>query len=44
MIKDKEKCPKCGKETMPKVWNGFNPPICDNCGYKAKNIEVEYEF
>jgi len=42
--KEKVRCPKCGKLTMPKVWSGFNPPVCDNCGYQGENIKVEYRI
>ena len=38
---DKQPCPRCGKNTMPKVWLGLNPPICSNCGYQGKNQKIE---
>lgn len=38
----KNKCPKCGKETMPKIWFGIEPPICPCCGYKAPKPKVIY--
>lgn len=41
-FEDKQPCPKCGEKTMPKIWNGFYPPICDKCGFQAKQIEVKY--
>ena len=44
MMKDKVKCPNCGKETMPKIWNGFNPPICPECGHQGENIKIDYRF
>ena len=38
----KAKCPKCGKEGLPKIWHGFDRPICSECGYQAEKPKIEY--
>lgn len=42
MYKDKTKCPNCGEETIPKLWMGYNPPVCEECGKPAwTNPKIE---
>ena len=42
MYKEKKvKCPECGKEGLPKVWAGYYPPHCDECGHQAKKTEIK---
>ena len=39
--KQKAKCPKCGEETLEKVWMGIYPQTCSRCGHQAKDIKIE---
>ncbi len=38
----RNKCPKCGEETLEKVWLGFYPQTCSRCGYQVKTIKIEF--
>ena len=41
MYKERDvKCPECGKEGLPRLWLGIDPPICNQCGYQAKKPKI----
>jgi endogenous inhibitor of DNA gyrase (YacG/DUF329 family) len=42
MFDDKVNCPDCGEKGLPKIWNGFYPPVCDKCGGQAETVKVSY--
>lgn len=41
-MEEKQPCPKCGEKTMPKIWLGLYPPICNKCGHQAEIRKVRY--
>ena len=39
--KQKEKCPKCGEETLERLWMGFDPQRCNKCGHQEEKPRYE---
>ena len=35
-------CPKCGRVTLPTIWDGTIPPSCTTCGYQEPSSGGDY--